>query len=429
MDPRKGPSGSTALSADGALPADGRPLYRFRKYPGAKELATAVAAARTKAREAGQQPAHEPTEALQPDGEVVPLADLLAHADGAGDDDAVVPVDAAPDKVKKPGAFSAAVKAGAAARVDASGIVQMGPLATAAGQIWVLLEPLGDLALGTTMEVRMDDVVVRGATAILTRDGKIGRAALVLETDAPGVIEARRKELKAALLPPVPAAGAGSAAVPVTAKPLEDMRTLAVDYDSHGERHKDWREVCHEAKAETYDDDPVEGPVTAVYLAKMMYRKGGDPIRWLSEWSRDHNIGKSDRVYHELLVLATAFSLAGSYDQLNIGACRSVEKMARRIQAICDAYSSPGQPPNWKMAKHLDGEGGTEVVAPALRSFGVRRARDDYEVSNVRVRGLFSTAPGDGEGEGGAGAPAASGAGDKAVKGAGRGRGAARKDE
>ena len=39
-----------------------------------------------------------------------------------------------------------------------------------------------------------------------------------------------------------------------------DARTLAVEYDAQGKRHKDWRNVCGESTLEHYPDFPVSGP-------------------------------------------------------------------------------------------------------------------------------------------------------------------------
>eukprot|EP00959_Pyramimonas_sp_CCMP1952_P438856 9188030-Pyramimonas_sp.AAC.1 len=62
-----------------------------------------------------------------------------------------------------------------------------------------------------------------------------------------------------------------------------------------------------------------------------------------------------------------------------------MERLARRIQVITGAHAVPGAPANWRMARYLTGETGPgDVVAPELRSFGAKRAKEDAEFLNAR---------------------------------------------
>ena len=45
-----------------------------------------------------------------------------------------------------------------------------------------------------------------------------------------------------------------------------DARTLFVDYDEQGLRHKPWRKVCLEAKEYASEDWGHEGPATVLYI-------------------------------------------------------------------------------------------------------------------------------------------------------------------
>ena len=115
-------------------------------------------------------------------------------------------------------------------------------------------------------------------------------------------------------------------------------------------------------------------------------------MRWLAEWTREHKMERQDRIYRALEVLCHTLQLAGSYDQLNLGGLRSMERLARRVQVITDAHSVPGAPANWRMARYLTGDSSpSNVVAPELRSFGAKRAKEDAEIINARVRGLTGT--------------------------------------
>ena len=168
-------------------------------------------------------------------------------------------------------------------------------------------------------------------------------------------------------------AGSGAAAVP------EDARTLWIDRDPQGERHKDWRLVVYESTEERHADSPLEGPVSTLALAKHMLRCGGDPRLWLATFLREKGIGASDRVAHELKVLTDTLQVAGCFDQVNVGALVCLEVVCRRIQTITDAYSGSGKP-NWARARFFGGTSGIDdSVMPGLRNYVTRRARESRE--------------------------------------------------
>eukprot|EP00973_Karenia_brevis_P067247 9351518-Karenia_brevis.AAC.1 len=129
-----------------------------------------------------------------------------------------------------------------------------------------------------------------------------------------------------------------------------DVRTLAVDYDAHGERFKEWRMVCQEMWHQSFPDTPLEGPATVLHLCKHMQRHGPTPETWLDKWCGDRNILHTDRVYYELKALVQAIEFAGSYDQLNLASLVSMEILARRAQTIFDAYAVNPSKPNFESA-------------------------------------------------------------------------------
>ena len=94
----------------------------------------------------------------------------------------------------------------------------------------------------------------------------------------------------------------------------EDVRTLWVDFDEHGERFKTWRKVVQESSFQQYGDCPLEGPATQLALAKHMERHGGDPRRWLQGWQHAKQLETSDRAMHELKVLVDALYFFGTSD-------------------------------------------------------------------------------------------------------------------
>ena len=107
---------------------------------------------------------------------------------------------------------------------------------------------------------------------------------------------------------------------------------------------------------------PVPGPVTVVALFTRYLEHGGDPLRLFAEFCRGHGITRGDRVFHELRVIMNCFWLAGTYGQLNVGSLVSFELLARRAQAIDQAYKhGSGGEPNFGTAHLFMGEDAGEV--------------------------------------------------------------------
>ena len=136
--------------------------------------------------------------------------------------------------------------------------------------------------------------------------------------------------------------------------------------DAQQERHKEWRSVVQESDVERYHDCPLEGPATVLHLLKHMLRFGGS-----------------------LETLTEVVILGGTYEQLNMPSLMSFEKASQRLQLIVEAHAEVGQAPSWKMAGYYNGVSTlTDVVSPALRQYGTRRAKEEAEVGLTRVRQL-----------------------------------------
>jgi len=316
--------------------------------------------------------------------------------------------------------------------------------------VWLMSEPGGGLKMGEEVRPRDFDVIPLGhSRKALLLQGQWFVADRVRTTSAPDYAEVRRmaftlprvasqhaaldsrppispapqappkNEEQETTTPVTPRAEAPRAAV--QAEATADVRTLWVDWDAHGERWKPWREAVRESTSETFKDAPLEGASTALHMCKGMERMGGCPRLWLDRWSREKRLEPTDRVMHEMRVLTEALRLFGTYDQVNLGALAGVEALCRRIALIVDAYHNPAKP-SWENAKFFSGTAATEeVVAPALRSHVLRRAKDEVEVLNARARsgGLRGQPTGDGAFEDEA---ADGGGGDGKGRGRGRGR-------
>ena len=168
----------------------------------------------------------------------------------------------------------------------------------------------------------------------------------------------------------------------------EDVRTLWVQHDERGERHKSWREVVREIKKYTFKDWPLEdGLSTVEHMAKRWEQSGGTPLLWLELWARDRLLNQSDRTYIEMKCLLSAIHYAGSYDQVNLASMASIEVLCRRVSQIVEAYSGdPNKPPKWGGLRHFMGVAGPmDVIDPALRTAVFRRNKEEMELEKGRT--------------------------------------------
>lgn len=165
-----------------------------------------------------------------------------------------------------------------------------------------------------------------------------------------------------------------------------DARVLDVDYDSEGERFKEWRQVTLECRDFNFSDWPLDGPLTTQHFLKHTARHGGDPKRWLAEWMRAKQIQEGDRVSFEMKILIECIYVGGTYDQLNLSGLASMEIIARRIQAIVDAYSS-GPIPDWHSAKVMTlYKSPEDAISPQLKSWAARKNKEELDLAQSRAK-------------------------------------------
>ncbi|CAK0901265.1 unnamed protein product [Prorocentrum cordatum] len=170
----------------------------------------------------------------------------------------------------------------------------------------------------------------------------------------------------------------------------EDARTLTVSYDEHGGRHKDWRSVCAEISYSHFGDWEKyhEGPPVTLPLFKNIQRQGGDPRLFFPIWCRDSGVSPQERAGIEMKLLLEILYLSGCYDQVNGPSLASVEAVSRRVCQIIEAYSAgiPGRA-NWEGAKHfMPLANAASVAPPELRSHAHRRAKEEVEIENMRLK-------------------------------------------
>ena len=167
-----------------------------------------------------------------------------------------------------------------------------------------------------------------------------------------------------------------------------EARTLWVEYDAHGERHREWRQVVADSVTHNWKDWPHEGPPSLLYAMKQFQKIGGDPRLWFQLWLRRHHLSESDRTAHEVRSLVEAIYLGGCYDQLNLPSLASFEALGRRLQTITEAYASAaGGPPEWHHARLFTGStSADEIVPQELRSWAAKRGKDEVELIQARSK-------------------------------------------
>ena len=261
--------------------------------------------------------------------------------------------------------------------------------------VWVAAEPLGGLTLGQEVSLSLEnDVQVGDRTALTLRAGQWVKVEMISVQDA---VEFANKRRELFAYANVSGSGECPADLPrakAEAAPKKgdegdedgEVRTLWVDFDEHGERFKRWRDVCRECFTASFEEKPVEGPMTALHLIKHAERHGGDPRLWMQLWLRAKRLEGTDRTYHELKTLVDVLYFAGCYDQLNIPSLISMEVVCRRIQAILDAYANPAKP-SWENAKIFTGQGTPEdIVSPTFRSYATKKNKDELELLQARQK-------------------------------------------
>ena len=259
--------------------------------------------------------------------------------------------------------------------------------------VWVAAEPLGGLLLGQEVCLNPDsDVQAGDRTALALRKNVWVKIELIPVADAADYGGLRRKIFEKPLEPTVDGPRAASSKEVPPAEfsgddsPHGDVRTLWVDYDSHGERYKVWKDVCSESFTPVQDSKPIDGPCTALHLLKHTLHQGGDPRLWMQLWARAKHLEPTDRTFHEMKMLTEVLFLAGTYDQVNIPSLMSMEVVCRRIQAIVDAYMNPAKP-SWENAKIFTGQSSPEdIVSPVFKTYAVKRNKEELELLQARQK-------------------------------------------
>ena len=118
----------------------------------------------------------------------------------------------------------------------------------------------------------------------------------------------------------------------------EDLRTLSITYDGKGERSRDWGASVLELSESRFDDWPLEGPRTCLWLVGAIRRQGFTPMSRHSWWKQCLGLAVTDPGVEDHALLSDLLEASLWYDGLNIGELLCFEKLARRYQVWEEYY-------------------------------------------------------------------------------------------
>ncbi|CAK0837444.1 unnamed protein product, partial [Prorocentrum cordatum] len=179
------------------------------------------------------------------------------------------------------------------------------------------------------------------------------------------------------------AIGDGTAA----AAPLKSSgaRVLPVLYDQMGQRFRAYSNAVGLLEEPRFDDFPVVGPRTTLWLCRFIRDQGSVPRTRTEKWMRDAHVPDNDRVRHEHGSLMEILETALTYDQLDVSALASFEILSRRVQLLEEAYTSNPKAPRFDGSEHFQGLGRkVAAVAPQLTSHVALQLQGEAAIQKER---------------------------------------------
>ena len=169
----------------------------------------------------------------------------------------------------------------------------------------------------------------------------------------------------------------------------EDVRTLAVRWQSNGVRMRPFGEAVGLMVEESFavDDFPLSGPRVGGWMMRSIANSGTTPIMRHSKWTAESGVGGESRSAHEHFLLSHIIEKACVYDQLNIMNCSCIELVVRRMILLEEAHSINAQHPNFEGAEHWLGLGERRagvLIPPSLSQFVAKKVAEDTAVQKER---------------------------------------------
>ena len=175
----------------------------------------------------------------------------------------------------------------------------------------------------------------------------------------------------------------------------EDMRTLGIEKNSRGRRHKPFNRAVAELVEDAFEDWPLRDNLrTFLWLVEKFESDGLAPVAWVEAYLARKKFGDNDRAAHELRSMGKTIESSLCYDQLNGASLCCLEHVSRRFQMIIGAHADNAQQPNYVGADHYLEEG-EEAVAPDLRDKVSKKLKDEAKSGAhlEKLRELKAKAP------------------------------------
>ena len=177
----------------------------------------------------------------------------------------------------------------------------------------------------------------------------------------------------------------------------DDLRTLSITYDGRGERSREWGTSVLEITETTFEDWPLEGPRTCLWLLAAIRRQGFTPMSRHSWWRASLGLCITDPGVEDHALLSDLFESALWYDGLNLGELLCFEKLARRYQLWEEFHKDSLRRSMAKTdhSSHLDGEErelfmgerfsrNTALVSPSLQSHIAEKLKERAAIQKER---------------------------------------------
>ena len=169
---------------------------------------------------------------------------------------------------------------------------------------------------------------------------------------------------------------------------VDDLRVMHVKFNNEGVRRRPFAEaVDHQVADEPEGGVMVQGPRTALPLARSWRDAGLSAVTHHESWVRGAKIPDGDRSVHEHEMICRVMESMLTVDQLNIGALQSAELLARRLQLIEDAHRGSPSNPDYSAAELYMGlqtrKDGASVV-PAFQKYVAEGLKDEVAIQKEK---------------------------------------------
>ena len=215
-------------------------------------------------------------------------------------------------------------------------------LPSIAGGSWLCLEtcPLYEAGSVIPVTTAFESVVALGRRALGRVDASVvvgiewvETAAISARTAQLRLFQQMRDDVETGAVDWGPKAG-GDETPKGPPEPAPDARLLDVKM-KFGRRHRDWQEVAEDISEIAMADWPIEGPRSALWVARFLADSGrGGPEAYHKWWRVTAKLGLHDWGVSEHMQNMRFLHLAGTYDQLDLANLAIIEAIARRIELI-----------------------------------------------------------------------------------------------